>query len=82
MKYHGHKVEVLEPGTKIGQMRRCRVAIDNVPSISFEVHEADFQNFPNDILRNQFLARQAMGLIESYGDGRMPRQVMADSLRC
>lgn len=82
IRYHGHFVEVIEPGTKVGQMRRCRVAIDGVPSIPFDVHEADFQNFPNNTLRTEFLARQAMGLIETYGDGRSPRPVMSDALRC
>ena len=82
MRYHGHQIEVIEPGTKTGQMRRCRVAVDGIPSIPFEVHEADFQNFPNDTLRLQFLARQGMSLIETYGDGRSPRPVMADALRC
>jgi hypothetical protein len=80
MFYQGHFIEVVEPGTKIGQMRRCRVAVDGVPSIPFEVHEADFQRYPTALLRVQMLARQAMSLIENYGDGRYPRPVMAGAL--
>lgn len=81
MHYHGHRVEVIEPGTKVGEMRRCRVAIDGTPSIPFEVHEADFQRYPSDKSRAEMLARQAMGLIETYGDGRCPRPVFAGALQ-
>ena len=75
-------MEIIEVKVPVGQMRVCRVAIDSIPSIPFDVHEADFQSFPDSTLRNQFLARQAMGLIETFGDGRCPYPVMADALRC
>lgn len=75
MRYQGHLVEIIEPGTKRGLYRRCQVAIDGIPAIPFEVFEADFIAFPNDNLRNAFLARQGMSLIESYGDARYPKPI-------
>jgi len=72
MRYQGHNIEVIERGTKIGEYWRCQVAIDGTPSIPFEVHDADFLSFANSRLRDEFLARQGMTLIETYGDARWP----------
>jgi hypothetical protein len=55
--------------------------VDSIPSITFEVHDADFRSFRNDHLRNEFLARQGMTLVETYGDSRWQLQHPAtDSL--
>jgi len=80
MLYRGHNVEILERGTKLGEYRRCQVAIDFTPAIPFDVHESDFLNFQSDQKRNEFLARQGMSLIETYGDARWPRQVRMPDL--
>lgn len=72
MLYYGHSIEVLERGTKMGEYRRVHVAVDGVPCIPFDVHEADFTRFPSDRKRNEFLARQGMSLIEQFGDYRFP----------
>lgn len=77
-RYQRQQVEIIEPGTKRGEWWQCQVAIDGIPSVPFDVHDADFRGFRTDELRNQFLARQAMSLIDSYGDGRQPRPVNAE----
>ncbi len=74
MRYRGHNVEIVERGTKSGSYRRCQVAIDNTLAIPFEVHESDFLAFRDPAMRNAFLARQGMSLIETYGDARWPKQ--------
>jgi hypothetical protein len=79
-RYQGHVIEVVEPGTKAGQMRLVRVAVDGVLAVPFEVHEADFQRYPSAQLREQMLARQAMTLVENYGDARYLRPVYAGAL--
>ena len=81
MRYQDHNVEVVEQGTKVGEYRRCQVAIDGNLAIPFDVHEADFIGFPSDHLRVAFLARQGMSLLETYGDARYPKHRPAtDSL--
>ena len=72
MRYHGHNIEIVERGTKVGEYRRCQVAVDGQLSITFEVHESDFLAFRPDEQRKAFLARQGMSLIETYGDARHP----------
>lgn len=81
MRYRGHKIEIVEQGTKAGEYWRCQVAVDGSLAIPFDVHEADFLNFATPTLRNAFLARQGMSLLETYGDARWPFQrPVADSL--
>lgn len=77
MRYRGHRIELIEPGTKQGQFRRCQVAVDGTPCVPFDVHEADFLSFRSDRERTEFLARQAMGLIDTYGDARHPKGIIA-----
>lgn len=54
----------------MGEYRHCQVAIDGIPSIPFDVHEADFLGFASNEKLYQFLARQGMSLIERFGDAR------------
>ncbi len=73
MRYRGHNVEIIERGTKTGEYRRCQVAIDGIPCVPFDVHEADFLGFHDTASRNAFLARQGMSLVDTYGDYRRPQ---------
>ena len=72
-RYQHQKIEVISQGIHIGEYRRCQLAVDNIPCVPFDVHAADFLNFPSVDKRNEFLARQAMSLIETYGDARCPK---------
>jgi hypothetical protein len=71
-RYRGHLVEVIIGGDKQGHYRHCQLAIDHIPAMPFDVCEADFQAF-NPQQRDEFLARQAIGLVEEHGDARAPR---------
>jgi hypothetical protein len=70
MLYQGHSIVSIERGTKSGEYWRFQLAVDGVPCIPFDVHDADIRAFRNQELLEQFLARQAISLIENYGDSR------------
>jgi hypothetical protein len=70
MRVNGHHVELLCYGRKEGEWHHVEIAIDGVLATPFDVHAADWQNYPNDEARIQFLVRQAVGLVDTYGDAR------------
>lgn len=66
---HG-KVEILTIGRKEGEWRECQLAVDGRLAIPFSVHEADWQAYQTDDERIQMLTRQAVSLLDEFGDAR------------
>lgn len=48
----------------------CQLAVDGRLSVPFSIHKADWLSYPNEEQRIQMLTRQAIGLLDQYGDAR------------
>jgi hypothetical protein len=67
-------VEIVTIGLKQGEWRECQLAVDGKLAIPFSVHEEDWRSYRTEEERLQMLTRQAISLLDSYGDARqLPR---------
>lgn len=66
----GPKVEFIRYGVKQGEWRECQIAIDGVLGLPFSVHESDWRMYRTDAERNEMLTRQAIAMLQDYGDAR------------
>lgn len=73
MHYRGYSITIIERGTKHDEYWRCQVAVNGIPCIPFDVHDADFRAFSSSEQRNAFLARQGISMVEEYGDARFQK---------
>ena len=68
------QVELLCYGRKQGEWHHVELALEGTLCVPFDVHASDWDSFHDDESRIRFLARQAQGLIDTYGDARYTRE--------
>jgi hypothetical protein len=64
------KVEVVLIGQKNGEWRECQLAVNGRLAIPFSVHESDWRAYDSEDKRLEMLSRQAISLLDTYGDAR------------
>lgn len=68
-----HSTEVLSVREQ-GEWMSVEVAVDGNLAIPFDVHKSDWRNYPDEDSRRAMLERQALGLLDTYGDARCQRK--------
>ena len=64
------RVELVTYGKQTGEWLECQLAINGDLAIPFSIHRSDWDNYKTEQERIEMLARQSVGLLESYGDAR------------
>jgi hypothetical protein len=64
------KVEIINIGQRNGEWYECQLAVDGKLAIPFSVHAEDWRNYPSEDKRLEMLTRQAISLLDEFGDAR------------